>query len=315
MTEKPLLSVIVVTYCHELFIRQALDSILMQKTDFMFDVWVGDDASPDNTQTILREYDAQYPGRFHMVLREHNVGANNNALDLQQQAQGRYMAMLEGDDFWTDPCKLQKQVDFLNTHPEYVGCCHRCGVVDEHSRPLPQEKMHWVAEDKTRFTLEDHLETWGVPGQTGTLVYRNLFLDKNIDFSIIATAHPIVGDKTLMLILLTHGDFYCMPETMSAYRKIIAKDGNNWFSQHHANPYWQYDMFLYPCRVETYARKKLGIKAHIGNKKDFHFTSFLSDTAKAPSWKRIRCIAEMILKSHQPVHFIALLWSFLWKKG
>lgn len=296
-------SVVVMTYFHENYIAQALDSILAQETDLRYEVLVGDDASGDRTPEIIREYAARYPEIIRPFLRTENMGANRNGVDLNFHARGKYIASLEGDDFWLDTHKLQKQWAFLEAHPEYIACCGKCLIVDEDGRPDYTRSPHF-AKSKKIFTLEDFLESWALPSQGGTFMSRNIYLEMDpADAAIIYRAHPIVGDKTVALLWLSRGPIYCSNEILSAYRFVIKKGGHNWFSIHHDNPYWQYDGFMYPCRLETWARKKLGLRHHLGNRKDYHFCSFVQDFVRTPSLKRLRYLGEMIAHSHQPVKY------------
>lgn len=105
-------SVVIITYGHEKYIRQALDSALMQKVDFEYEIIIGEDKSPDNTREILLEYKKKYNDRITLVLRNTNIGATQNLYDILLKCKGRYIALLEGDDYWIDAKKLQKQKDF-----------------------------------------------------------------------------------------------------------------------------------------------------------------------------------------------------------
>lgn len=135
--EKPPIdiSIIVLSYYHERYIAQALESILSQETGLSYEVLVGDDASGDRTPEILRGYAARYPDIIKPVFREKNTGANYNSVDMGRRAVGKYIANLEGDDFWLDKHKLQKQYDFMESHPEYSACFGKCMVVDENGQP------------------------------------------------------------------------------------------------------------------------------------------------------------------------------------
>ncbi len=113
-------SVIILVYNHEMYLEQALDSVLMQKTDCNLEVLVGEDASPDGSADILRRYEDAYPGFFTVFYRSENMGGTKNAYDLLSRAKGRYIAFLEGDDFWTDEWKIQKQADFLEHYPSGI---------------------------------------------------------------------------------------------------------------------------------------------------------------------------------------------------
>lgn len=299
------ISVIVLSYYHEKYIAQALDSILMQETSLRYEVLVGDDASGDRTPEIIQEYAAKYPDIIKPVLREENVGANYNSWDLIRRTKGKYIATLEGDDFWLDPHKLQKQFDFLESHPEYIGCCSKCLIVDENSKPDYERSCH-IAWNKKVFTLEDLTESWQLPGQVGTGMTRNFYRDMEPEeYKILYKVHPMVGDKTGTVLALSRGPVYCSNEVLSAYRFIDKKGENNWFSIHHANPYRNYDMFMYPCRLESWARKnmKLPRDKHFGKRNPYRFARFVEECVKKPERKRFQYLLEMITHSHQPLKY------------
>lgn len=301
-------SVIVLTYYHERYIRKALDSILAQKTQLRYEILIGDDASQDGTQAIIKEYAESYPDVIKPTFNAQNVGATQNSINLVQKARGRYIATLEGDDYWLDPLKMQKQWEFLESNSQYIGCCSKCTVVDEndHSDYTASPQFVW---NKKNFTLDNFLATWQMPGQASTLMCRNIYAQmRPEDYSIYFTAHRNVGDKTSMLFLLSKGPIYCSNEILSCYRFIRHKGGHNYFSLHYSNPYRHYDMFMYPCRLETWARKHLGLHAHLGPRKEVRFARFVEETVKEPSLKRFKCLAEMIACSHEPGHY---LWYVL----
>ena len=129
--QMPKLRVVLVTYNHEKFITQALDSVLSQETNFDYDTVVLEDCSTDSTRTILKEYQEKHPKNLHLVLAEQNQNSNESWLRAFQEAPSEYVATLDGDDFWTSPHKLQKQVDFLESHPECSMCFHNVRVFYE----------------------------------------------------------------------------------------------------------------------------------------------------------------------------------------
>lgn len=114
-----MVSVLMITYNHENFIREAIESILMQKTDFAIELIIGEDCSTDNTREIVVEYANKYPKIVKVQLPKKNRGMHNNFTAISVAAIGKYIALCEGDDYWTDPYKLQKQVDFLEVNPDY----------------------------------------------------------------------------------------------------------------------------------------------------------------------------------------------------
>ena len=121
-----LVSIVCITYNHEPYLRDALDSFLMQKTNFPIEIILAEDCSTDGTRKICEEYATKYPETIKYIYRDQNVGYNENEYEAMSAASGKYIAYCEGDDYWTDSLKLQKQVDFLESHPDYSVCWHRC---------------------------------------------------------------------------------------------------------------------------------------------------------------------------------------------
>jgi glycosyltransferase involved in cell wall biosynthesis len=137
----PTVSVLIITYNHENYIRQCLDGVIMQKTTFPIEVIVGEDCSTDNTRSIVQEFEQRYPGIIKPVYHQENVGGRRNAYEFcYPLLKGKYIAVCEGDDYWTDPCKLQKQVDFLEQHPETAICFHRANWVNQRNEILKEQK-------------------------------------------------------------------------------------------------------------------------------------------------------------------------------
>lgn len=131
-----MVSVLMITYNHENYIRQAIEGILMQQSTFDFELVIANDNSPDNSHSIITDIINNHPlgGIIKYIDRSINVGMQKNFLDAYSNCVGKYIALCEGDDYWTDPLKLQKQVDFLETNLDYVVCFHDCSVVDENSK-------------------------------------------------------------------------------------------------------------------------------------------------------------------------------------
>ncbi|MDF2189655.1 glycosyltransferase [Paraflavitalea sp. CAU 1676] len=129
---QPLISVCIITYNHEKYIRQCLEGVVMQKTNFPFEVIVGEDCSKDGTRKIVEEFEAKYPDIIKPIYHSSNVGGARNGYEFcYPRLSGKYVAICEGDDYWTDNSKLQKQVDFLEKHEDHVMCFHRVQSVDE----------------------------------------------------------------------------------------------------------------------------------------------------------------------------------------
>lgn len=143
----PLVSICCITYNHAQFIRKCLDGFLMQKTDFPIEILIHDDCSTDGTTEIIREYEAKYPELIFPLYEEENQYQQGKAAEIDfynyRRARGKYIAYCEGDDYWTDPLKLQKQVDFMEANPEYSVCFHACQMFDtSRNEFIPRKTLH-----------------------------------------------------------------------------------------------------------------------------------------------------------------------------
>jgi glycosyltransferase involved in cell wall biosynthesis len=217
------LSVCVPTYNHEQYIGQMLEGALMQQTSFDFEIVIGDDASTDATPDIIRKYDKEKPGIIRAFLHSENQGpkeprefaGRNNVLQLLKACKGEYVAMCEGDDYWTDPLKLQKQVDFLDQNRDFAVCHHNMEVIYEDGSP---SHFFNAADQKAVSTIEDLLEDkWFMA--TASWVYRNHFLTEDFAEWHAKTA---AGDWAIMFQLAAKGKIGYLPDVMGVYRKHSA---------------------------------------------------------------------------------------------
>lgn len=148
-----ILSVVVMTYNHANFISQALDSVLMQKADFDYEILISEDCSTDRTREIVIGYQRRYPDKIRLLLSERNMRCNSVVSRAIDAAHGTYIAFLDGDDYWIHAEKLQKQVEFLHTHPQCSICFHNARVVYEDGR---RSARNWTPENQPEFsTFED----------------------------------------------------------------------------------------------------------------------------------------------------------------
>lgn len=228
--ETPLVSICCISYNHERYIKDALDGFVMQKTNFPFEIVISDDCSKDATRDIITEYKAKHPTLIRDVSPEKNMGAIPNFLHVQKKAIGKYVAICEGDDFWVDPYKLQKQVDFLETHSDYVACFHNAYVQRGQNRGL------FNALNESHYpTTEDIISRrWFIA--TASLTYRKELKD----FPEWGNG-VISGDYLLELLLAKEGKFYYMDDVMSVYRV----EGQGISTTMNANKPKMYDGLIY----------------------------------------------------------------------
>lgn len=215
--DTPTLSIYVPVFNHEHYIVQALDSILMQETDYSYEVLVGEDCSTDNTRAVLKQYEQNNPGRLTVLYRVHNMYNEypSNGLDLKLRCRGKYIIALEGDDYWTDPHKIEKQIRFLEDHPDYIAVAHNCVVVDHDSKLRNEIYPQCMDEEYTwKHYFADIL-----PGQLATVMYRNVFQDSRYDTSLMEKQLS-PGDRVIYYWLLSNGKIHCMQQAMSAYRHV-----------------------------------------------------------------------------------------------
>ena len=217
--DAPVVTVVAICYCHEKYLPAALDSVLAQETDFPFEVLVHDDASPDGSAAIIREYAARYPRIIRPVLEQENQFSRGTKALLQAVLpgiRGKYIAYLDCDDFWTDSHKLQRQVDFLEAHPAYLAAAHNCTVVDENGVATGEPYPECRDEEYTM----DHFLRGILPGQLATLLVRDIFTRNAADHPLMTAAPQGPFDRVLVLTLLLNGRVFCLQKAMSAYRHI-----------------------------------------------------------------------------------------------
>jgi glycosyltransferase involved in cell wall biosynthesis len=186
-----LVSICCLSYNHESYIKECLEGFLKQKTDFNFEVLIHDDASTDNTQSIIKEYEAKYPEIIKPICQTENQwsqGINPSRRFNYSRVQGKYIAMCEGDDYWTDPLKLQKQVDFLEKNEDYVLAYHNAQKLRENGEFDKQLIINHVSD---KSILQEDIINQPIP--TLTILYRNLpEIIKEIDLSGIVHADVVL---------------------------------------------------------------------------------------------------------------------------
>lgn len=262
-------SICCITYNHEAYIAQAIDSFLMQKTNFKFEILIHDDASTDRTADIIREYENKYPDVIKPIYQTENQyikGISAFRTYLYPKAQGEYIAWCEGDDFWTDENKLQRQVDFLDQNTQYIACVHKYITVNEKCEET-NEKTFGYYESEGKYTLKD-FEKNELPSQLATYVARNIFCKDSVRYPDSFDSVKIQGDVKYSLYLLAHGDIYRLPNVSSAYRFVHKVGGDSWSSRQLTNLDASYNQWKNLRLLEKTFYKEYNIKIKLKNRRN-----------------------------------------------
>jgi glycosyltransferase involved in cell wall biosynthesis len=212
----PLVSILCPTYNHELYIADAIDGFLMQKTDFDFEIIIHDDASTDKTSEIAKSYESKYPGKFNNIYQIENQFSKDImsvSRILFKAAKGKYIALCEGDDYWTDSNKLKKQIDVLEQNPNITAVFHN--TEERCFDGLLNSRLYINKMNTSQIVSIHEMHEFNIV-PTSSLVFRKSYLPAEINTLNFSKLH--FGDWPLNLLLARNGDFYYFPFIMSVRR-------------------------------------------------------------------------------------------------
>lgn len=205
-----------ITYNHQDYIGKCIDSLLMQSTDFRYEIIVHDDASNDETANIIKDYALKYPDLIIPIFEKENLYSKQPwAISeiINKRSRGKYIAMCEGDDYWIDPKKLQKQVDFMERNQDY-SLCGTNGMMLWDGFVNQPSYFNNILESKELFP-QDIIGNWCFP--TASLLYKAEILDLFPDWK----TQIISGDLLLILVCMAHGKIYALNDITCVYRRIL----------------------------------------------------------------------------------------------
>ncbi len=208
---QPIMSICCLAYNQERFLSAAIDGFLMQKTTFPFEILIHDDASTDSTTEIIRDYEKKYPHIVKPIYQKKNLysrGERIFAPHLYPRARGKYIAFCEGDDYWTDPLKLQKQVDLIEKDPDISMCFHSVMILNENNNHIYPER-----EAQDRYYSIDELLLSRIAHTTSFVVKKSLLNKELMSNQLI-----FGGDMITTLIMAEAGKVYGMKDRMAVYR-------------------------------------------------------------------------------------------------
>lgn len=281
-TEQPVIvSVAIIAYNVEKYIHEAIESVLNQDVDFRVEIVVGEDFSTDNTRDILLQYREKYPSIIRLLLPKKNQGLTPNSVTTQNACLGKYIALLDGDDYWSSPLKLQKQYEFMETNQGYSACGHQAQIVfdDVLGEDSPFGKD--IDEDLTMLDMITHRKF-----HTSSLIYRREYwLQSGGIPSTISS-----NERAIYPMLAIYGQIRYMKENMCIYRRsatglsnrLIYKDLETdyvmlpWLKSLDKNfPYYRFKSFLHLCNYTYPSKLPLGTLIwHFLNFAIFSFSYF-----------------------------------------
>lgn len=281
MANNPIVSVHMITYLHENYIRQAIEGVLMQETDFEYDLIVADDCSPDNTNGIVNDIISTHPlgYRIKYFRHEKNLGMLGNGLFGLSKCTGNYVALCEGDDYWTDPYKLQKQVDFLEANPEFIFTFHDAMILNQKTgekRPRIGERKIDEIVDLKSVILQNNIPT-------ASVVYRNILDYKTLPDWFYNISK---GDYGLCVLLAEKGPGKYLTESMSVYR---VHEGGVWSGNSFEKTH-QADMLFYNYLLKYFTDRDIqkAIRAKI------HWTNFNYGISRIRNGSFLRGVITLI---------------------
>lgn len=245
-------SIIILTYNHSKYVKQAIESVINQEISFPMEIIIADDKSTDKSQIILKEFQEKYPELIKLILREENVGTTRNICDAFQKSEGEYLIGFGGDDYWIDSKKLQIQVDWLDSHPGYIGVSHVIESRDNTGLALgryPHPRLRGQTESVDLFLKCIYFST------TSTL-FRNIFQSERAEsFISLITQSRLVEDVSLAMILLDLGKIYVMDRCMAVYRCNDSGGDSNYNSLRNPIQSFQDHIEIYNANENFFLKK------------------------------------------------------------
>lgn len=207
----PFVSVLMIAYNHEKYLRDAIENVLMQQTDFIFELVIGEDCSTDSTRSICEFYAEKYPEVIRLLPSDRNYGMHSNFTRTLLNCRGKYIALCEGDDYWSDPLKLQKQVDFLENNNSFSACFHDCAILKEPELIILHNSSRANTYKKNIFNTEDLIQDWII--NTCTAMFRST------DFILPEIFHEHLIDRLLFQLISLNGPIKYLNDEMAVYRQ------------------------------------------------------------------------------------------------
>ena len=287
----PMVSISMLTFNHERYIERAIVSVLEQETTFPYQLIIGEDCSTDSTREIVLKYAHMYPDKIVAILHNENGGIENNVLSVRKFLRGKYIAILEGDDFWCDKLKLQKQVNFLENRTDFVAVCHKHLDVDEYGNEITG--LYKVELNSgyspSKYYDKNELSKYYLAGHASSLLYLNIFNILNHNQIRIYNQCNVVGDRKLNLVLAFLGKVYRLDDVMSAYRHHTS----SWTKSYKVESLSYYG-YLSISNLEKLAYDMFGKKLSFDYGRMKSWYGVCCDFVKNPSISRFKILLKVL---------------------
>ena len=293
------------TYNHEKYIARAIESVLMQEVNFRYELVIGEDCSTDNTREIVLSYAKEYPDIIRPILHPQNLGMQENGNILRRECKGKYRANLEGDDFWVTPDKLQKQVDFLETHPDFIAIGGDFTCINNSGKACAfpwGDITHTYCQDE-EYTKE-HLQKWLLPSHISATLFRNIFASCGSEELERFEQVQILGDRRVYLYLVMQGRIYHQKEIVMV-RSILTKSETS-FTNAVKKSNWQEINYDWLCEAERFAKERFNYKLNLSARKELHWLGSIRMFFWNPTKNNYAIMVSIFKKSRHKVRYVFL---------
>ena len=293
----PMVSVGMTVYNQEDYVAKAIESVVSQKVNFKYELVIAEDCSTDRSREIVIDYAKRYQDK--------NVGLKEQSRQLRRICKGKYRTHLEGDDYWLTTTRLQKQVDFLESHPDYIAVTGKIKTVDQNDVdcPFPYGDINTIYSFAPEYTLE-HFEDWLLPSHTGALLYRNVYYKLNDKIRDLYESPDIAGDRKTALFLTMQGRVYCMQEYISV-RRIVNTETNFTAVNRAAHPYSM--IYGWMCKLEDFAKELCGVHIDLSQAKEKQWVFATHYFFKNPSKISLYHVRKILSMSDEKGLYIKIL--------
>ncbi|WOL38946.1 glycosyltransferase family 2 protein [Pyramidobacter sp. YE332] len=274
LPDEPVVSIGMATYNHEKYIARAIESVLMQEVTFSYELVIAEDCSTDHTREIVQKYQKKYPEVIRLILHEKNIGMQKNSNCLRRACRGKYRANLEGDDYWLFSDKLQKQVNFLEEHPDFIATGGDFVCVNDFGAPcaFPWGKLSDTYCQDDEYTKE-HLERWLLPSHISATLFRNVFRNYSEEELQQFEEIQVLGDRRVYMLLVTLGRIRHEKKPVMV-RRILTKSSTS-FTSAIKKTNWLQINFDWLCEAERFAKKQLHTSLDLSKRKEMYWLGSL----------------------------------------